>query len=49
MADGRVYRRVAIFVEPERARRRDEESYSRTATIPDDGIAKGSAKSAALL
>src|SRR6202142_3707905 len=31
-------------VEPERGRRRGEEPYSRTATTPDGGIAKGSAE-----
>jgi hypothetical protein len=37
-----------VFVETERGRRRGEEPYSRTATTPDDGIAKVSAKNAAL-
>jgi hypothetical protein len=37
-----------IFAKTERDRRRDEEPYSCTVTIPDGGIAKGSAKSAAL-
>src|SRR3974390_1126540 len=35
-----------IPVETERARWRGEEPYSRTATTPDGGLAKGSAKSA---
>jgi hypothetical protein len=39
---------VVIFVETERGRRRGEEPYSRRATTPDGGIAKGSAKSTAL-
>jgi 23S rRNA (uracil1939-C5)-methyltransferase len=42
-------RSAAIFVETERGRRRGEEPYSRTATTPDVGIAKVSAKSTALL
>jgi hypothetical protein len=42
-------RRVVIFVETERGRRRDEEPYSCTVTIPDGGIAKGSAKITTLL
>ena len=36
-------RSVVIFVETERGRRRDEEPYSCTVTIPDDGIARTSA------
>ena len=39
----------AICVETERGRRRGEESYSCTATTPDDGSAKVSAQSARLL
>jgi hypothetical protein len=42
-------RSAVIFVETERGRRRDEEPYSCTVTIPDGGIATGSAKSTALL
>src|SRR5580692_4638486 len=42
-------RRVVIFAETERGRRRDEEPYSCTVTIPDGSIAKGSAKSTTLL
>jgi hypothetical protein len=38
-----------IFVETERAVRRGEEPYSRTATTPGARIAKVSAKSTALL
>src|SRR5258708_1857725 len=38
-----------ICVETGRARRRDEEPYSCTVTIPDGGIAKGSAKNTTLL
>src|SRR5258708_34853524 len=45
----REARSAVICVATERARRRGEESYSRTATTPDGGIAKGSAKSTALL
>src|SRR5258708_23432892 len=40
---------MVIFVETERGRGRGEESYSCTATTPDGGIAKGSAKSTRLL
>src|SRR5258708_7136582 len=42
-------RSPVIFAEPERGRRRDEEPYSCTVTIPDGGIAKVSAKSTGLL
>jgi len=40
---------VGVFVETERALEVDEAPYSCTATIPDDGIAKVSAKNPALL
>jgi hypothetical protein len=38
-----VRRRLAIYVETERALGVDEETYSCTLTIPDDAIAKVSA------
>jgi hypothetical protein len=39
---------VVVFVETKRALGADEEPYSCTATIPDEGIAPVSAKNAAL-
>src|SRR5258708_5337601 len=45
-------RSLVIFAETERGRRRGEERFTRgacTVTTPDDGIAKGSAKSSRLL
>jgi hypothetical protein len=40
---------VVVFVETKRALGADEEPYSRTATIPDDGPAPVSAKNTAVL
>ena len=45
----RFARSAAVFVETKRGLGADEEPYSCTVTIPDDGFAPVSAKNAALL